>query len=159
MQLRGIKYEDITQYYKTSMFLICPFCSFKCDKENGNQICQNSNVINYPIIDINDDKIIHRYLENKMTSAIVFGGLEPIDSFDEVIRFIDKLRNQYNCNDDICIYSGYNKDEIKEQIKELKKYKNIIIKYGRYIPNQKSIEDKVLGITLASDNQWAERIS
>lgn len=159
MQLRGIKYEDITQYYKTSMFLICPFCSFKCDKENGSQICQNSNVINYPIIDINDDKIIHRYLENPMTNAIVFGGLEPMDSFSEVIRFIDKLRNQYNCNDDICIYSGYSKNELTEEIKELKKYKNIIIKFGRYIPNQKPIEDKVLGVQLISDNQYAEKIS
>ena len=159
MQLRGIKYEDITQYHKTSMFLICPFCSFKCDKENGSQICQNSIVASYPIININDDKIIHRYLENKMTNAIVFGGLEPIDSFDEVIRFIDKLRNQYNCDSDVVIFTGYNKNELTEEIKELKKYKNIIIKFGRYIPNQKSIEDKVLGITLASDNQWAEKIS
>ena len=159
MQLRGIKYEDITQYYKTSMFLICPFCSFKCDKENGNQICQNSNVINYPIIDINDDKIIHRYLENKMTSAIVFGGLEPMDSFDEVIRFIDKLRNQYSCDDDCVIYSGYNKNELIEQIKELKKYKNIIIKYGRFIPNEKAHLDKILGVNLASSNQYAEQLS
>ena len=38
-------------------------------------------------------------------------------------------------------------------------YKNIIIKYGRYIPNQTPHRDEVLGVNLASDNQYAERIS
>ena len=41
----------------------------------------------------------------------------------------------------------------------LKNYDNIIIKYGRYIPNQPSRYDSILGVTLASDNQYAERIS
>ena len=159
MKLRGLKYEDTVNYKKTSLFLILPYCSFKCDKESGQTICQNSLLVELPIIDIDDDKIIKDYLDNSLTHAVVFGGLEPMDSFDEVIRFIDKLRNHYNCNDDICIYSGYNKNELTEEIKELKKYKNIIIKYGRYIPNQKSIEDKILRVTLASDNQWAEKIS
>jgi hypothetical protein len=33
----------------------------------------------------------------------------------------------------------------------------IIIKYGRYKPNQKMKYDKVLGVNLASDNQFAIR--
>jgi hypothetical protein len=37
-------------------------------------------------------------------------------------------------------------------------YKNIIIKYGRYIPNQTPHYDEVLGVYLASDNQYAVRI-
>jgi hypothetical protein len=32
------------------------------------------------------------------------------------------------------------------------------MKYGRYIPNNKGRFDKVLGVQLASDNQYAERI-
>lgn len=41
----------------------------------------------------------------------------------------------------------------------LKKYKNIIVKFGRYIPNQKKHFDPVLGVELASDNQHAEKLS
>ena len=37
--------------------------------------------------------------------------------------------------------------------------KNIIIKYGRFIPDSKSRYDNILGITLASDNQYAEEIN
>jgi len=37
--------------------------------------------------------------------------------------------------------------------------KNIIIKYGRFIPDKEKHYDEVLGIYLASDNQYAERIS
>ena len=41
----------------------------------------------------------------------------------------------------------------------LKKYSNIIIKFGRFIPNQKPHYDPVLGVELASDNQYGEKIS
>ena len=41
----------------------------------------------------------------------------------------------------------------------VKNANNIIIKFGRFIPNQQSHYDAVLGIKLASSNQYAERIS
>lgn len=61
--------------------------------------------------------------------------------------------------DDIVIYTGYYKEEIKEYIDKLRVYPNIIIKFGRYIPNQEKHYEEELGIYLASDNQYAERIS
>ena len=72
-------------------------------------------------------------------------------------EFVQKLR-EYS-NDDIVIYTGYNKDEVIEYVKELSIYPNIIVKFGRYIPNQEKHFDDVLGVYLASDNQYAERIS
>ena len=36
------------------------------------------------------------------------------------------------------IYTGYNKEEITTYINMLKTYNNIIIKYGRFRPNQKA---------------------
>ena len=63
------------------------------------------------------------------------------------------------CNDDVVIYTGYYPDEIKDALDVLKGFKNIIIKFGRYIPNRQSRYDEILGVTLASDNQYAERIS
>ena len=38
-------------------------------------------------------------------------------------------------------------------------YPNIVIKYGRYIPNINSTYDNELGVTLASENQYAIRES
>ena len=97
------------------------------------------------------------YLKDGLEESIVFGGLEPMLQFQELISFIDKFRNI--SNDDIVIYTGYYKTEIEKEIDILKKYKNIIIKFGRYIPNRQSRYDEVLGVTLISDNQFAEKIS
>ena len=62
-------------------------------------------------------------------------------------------------NDDIVIYTGYTEEEIKEQVGLLSKYTNIIIKFGRFVPDQESHYDDVLGIKLASPNQYARKIS
>ena len=67
---------------------------------------------------------------------------------------------------DVVIYTGYTKEELQNKIykdnisylDKLKQYKNIIIKYGRYIPDQEPHYDEVLGVNLASDNQYAERL-
>ena len=72
---------------------------------------------------------------------------------------IDMLRNHLFCNDDVVIYTGYNKEEIADKIEVLKKFKNIIIKFGRFIPNSKKKYDEVLGVELASENQYGEKIS
>ena len=155
MKLRGYVEEDFTNYKKPSMFLITPYCDFKCCIENGNNICQNMDVIKAPIIDVDNDELIKRYLNNPITKSIVFGGLEPIDSFDEVREFINTLRWDYNCFDDVVIYTGYNADEVIDQCMRLSKFANVIVKFGRFIPDQKSHFDEVLGVELASPNQYA----
>lgn len=42
---------------------------------------------------------------------------------------------------------------------ELKSYKNIIIKFGRYVSGQKQHFDDILGVYLSSDNQYAKNIN
>lgn len=159
MIVKGIIDEDFINYKKPSMIIEMPTCTFKCDKDYGKPICQNSNLVMAQNIEIDALQIIYRYLTNPITKAIVFQGLEPFDSFDDMISIIYELRQNYMNQDDIIIYTGYNKDEIKDQIEYLKKYPNIIIKFGRYIPNQPSHFDDILGVKLASPNQYAERIS
>lgn len=158
MILKDIVVEDFTNYCKTSMFLIFPYCTFKCDKENGVTLCQNSSLVKQPNIDISIDNVINCYINNPITSAIVCGGLEPLDSFDELLELIKKLRVEYKCDDDIVIYTGYNKDEILDKINMLKEFNNIIIKYGRFIPHQKPHLDPILKVYLASDNQYTEKL-
>ena len=159
MKIRNLMDEDIVNYKKTSMFIATCYCDFKCCKDLNLDICicQNSPIAQSKIINMSDERIIKRYIKNKLTHAVVFGGLEPFKQFDELIEFIKKLREQ--TEDEIIIYTGYNKDEIDEEINQLKQYKNIIIKFGRYIPGHKVHLDEVLGVNLASDNQYAEKIS
>ena len=96
---------------------------------------------------------------SKVTEAVIFGGLEPFEQFNEMEEVIHDLRLVFRCNDDVVIYTGYYPEEIKEQLKTLSAYKNIIVKFGRFVQNSTGRFDDVLGVTLASDNQYAERIS
>lgn len=159
MQIKGLKDEDYINYLKPCMFIIASSCTFKCDKENGCNLCQNSHLAQIPKIIVEASDIIERYLNNPLTEAIVWGGLEPFDSFEEMYDFIFQLRNCYLNDDDVVIYTGYNKNEIINEIQALQKFKNIIVKFGRFVPNQEKHYDKILGVQLASENQYAERIS
>ena len=153
MKIKGLITEDFVNYKKASMTIIFPYCTFKC----GEDYCQNSPLTKSPIIDISINDLVNRYNNNPITEAVVMQGLEPFDSWSDLKEFVKKLR-EYN-NDDIVIYTGYNKDEVIKYIKELSVYPNIIVKFGRYIPNQEKHYDDVLGVYLASNNQYAERIS
>ena len=159
MLIKDINECDFINYKKISMFIIFPFCSFKCDKEFGVKLCQNWGLTREPNIEISSKEIIDRYLRNPITQAVVCGGLEPFDSWKDLLSFIKEFRKF--SNDDIVIYTGYNKDEILDKIQTLKdnNINNIIIKFGRYKPNEEKHFDEVLGVNLASFNQYAERVS
>lgn len=157
MKLIGIIDTDTVNYKKISMVLEFPYCSFKCDRECGKKVCQNSDLASAPIIDIKINEIIKMYNDNLMTEAIVCQGLEPMDSIYDLFNFIENFRKE--SQDDIVIYTGYNKEEIPHIVKQLMNYPNIIIKFGRFIPDDQYHYDDVLGVNLASMNQYAERIS
>jgi hypothetical protein len=157
MKLIGIIDTDTVNYKKISMVLEFPYCSFKCDRECGKKVCQNSDLASAPIIDIKIDEIIKMYNNNPMTEAIICQGLEPMDSIYDLFNFIEKFREQ--SQDDIVIYTGYKKEEIPHIVKQLMNYPNIVIKFGRFIPDDQYHYDDVLGVNLASMNQYAERIS
>ena len=160
MRIKGLQDEDFVNYKKPSMFIGTSICDWKCCTEQclDKSICQNSSLANSKTIDISADKIYRRYINNPITKAVVIGGLEPILQFSEVLDLIYTFRNN-GCFDDFVIYTGYNKEEIADKITLLSKYKNIVIKYGRYIPRQEKHYDEVLGVYLISDNQYAEKIS
>jgi hypothetical protein len=139
------------------MVIEFPYCSFKCDKECGKQVCQNGALANSPNINIERMDLINRYLKNDITQSIVMQGLEPFDSWNDLISFVFLFRCY--SDDDIVIYTGYNLSELEEKVELLSYFKNIIIKFGRYIPNKQSHHDNILGVNLASDNQYAVKIS
>lgn len=155
MIVKDIIDEDFINYKKPSMFILTPKCSFKCCKEAGNEICQNMDMVKQPNIEIDNSKVIERYLNNPITSAIVFGGLEPLDTFEDVYSFIKEFRDK--CLDDVVIYTGYYPEEIKDKIDSISKFENIIVKFGRFIPGTEKKLDSILGIELY-EPQWAERL-
>lgn len=157
MLIKGIIDEDFINYKKPCMVIEFPYCSFKCDKECGKQVCQNGALANSSNINIERMDLVDRYLKNDITQSIVMQGLEPFDSWNDLITLIFLFRCY--TNDDIVIYTGYNESEVFEQIERLQYFKNIIIKFGRYIPNQQAHYDDILGVNLASNNQYAIKIS
>ena len=157
MLIKGIIDEDFINYKKPCMVIEFPYCSFKCDKECGKQVCQNGALANSPNINIERMDLIDRYLKNDITQSIVMQGLEALDSWNDLIILIFLFRCY--TNDDIVIYTGYNESEVSEKIEQLQYFKNIIIKFGRYIPNQQAHYDDILGVKLASQNQYAKKIS
>lgn len=177
MIVKQIVDEDFVNYKNPSMFIAFPNCSWKCEKECGKRVCQNGTLATSPDIEIDVEKIVARYMNNPITNAIVLGGLEPFDSFFDLYNFVSCLREK--CSDDIVIYTGYTKEELinkKVDVETticdgyifsfdtnylylIEAFCNIVIKFGRYIPNQEPHFDEVLGVNLASNNQYAEKLS
>lgn len=155
MKIKGLIDEDFVNYKLPSMYVVFPYCTFKCG-----QWCQNANLKDVELIDISPRKLAERYADNPITQAVVCAGLEPFDSFDDLLLFVEELRKL--TNDDIVIYTGYDKVEVNEYLNLLKQYRNIVVKFGRYLPpdaHTTSRYDETLGVILASNNQYAERIS
>ncbi len=155
MRVKNIIDEDFVNYKKPSMFIATCFCDWKCCTEQGLNIsvCQNSVTAQQKTIDIPADEIFRRYVNNPISQAVVFGGLEPMKQFDEVVEVISMFRGNNN-NDTFVIYTGYDLNEISRECKYLKNnFLNIIMKTGRYVPDNKPHFDSILGINLISDNQ------
>lgn len=132
-------------------------CTFKCNKESKCDVCQNKDLNNTAIKDYNIDDIISIYKKQYLPNSITFQGLEPLDNLKQLLWFIYYFR--LSSNDRIYIWTGYTEDECSDLIyliEHVMKWCNIIIKYGRFIPNQKPHYDNILGVNLISDNQYAK---
>jgi hypothetical protein len=160
IKVKDIIDEVFQDYKETSMFIAISKCDWKCCNELGldKSICQNSEIAMQKTFEVPVDEIFSRYTQNNITKSIVIGGLEPFLQFDEVLNLIKYFRTN-NVNDEFIIYTGYYKKEIQQQINTLTQFKNLIVKFGRFIPDQKSHYDNILGVNLISNNQYAERIS
>ena len=159
ISVKDICDETFQDYKRAGMLIACIKCDFKCCRELPDRpcFCQNLDIVKKADINISLAEIYERYTTNPITEAIIFGGLEPFLQFDQILNLIRYFRDR-GCNDDVVIYTGYYDYEIKGEIKELRKLGNIIIKYGRFIPDSSKRYDDILGIELSSENQYAERI-
>lgn len=166
MKIKGLIDEDFVNFSLPSMYIAFPNCSWKC----GRGLCQNNPLAQSPDFEISREKICERFISNSISQAFVFAGLEPFDSFMDLLSLVDTIRNKYQLKNPIVIFTGYTKEELEEGklsidgSREIFKsgweflvsLPNIVVKFGRYIPNQDSHVDNVLGVKLASPNQYAE---
>ena len=155
-----VKQDDFVQYKKTCVVVCFPNCTWKCCTEAGipTSVCQNQEMCGLKDIDITPEDVYNLYKESLFAESICCSGLEPMLQFDDVLSLLKYFR-EHDCDADFVIYTGYYRHEIEDKVQELSKYKNVIVKFGRYVPNQEKHYDEVLGVWLASDNQYAERIS
>ena len=172
MRIKNLIDEDFVNYKKPSLFIGCGECDFKCDRECGKAVCQNSALAKAPSISVYEGEIIDRFFNNPITDAFVFGGLEPFysqETVDGLIRLMLEIIAQHGFRHytepiDVVIYTGFYPTEIYDYLKEIQKnigtvYNgkgiNVIIKFGRFIPDSTPRFDELLGVELASDNQFA----
>ena len=123
MKVKAIQEEDFTNYKECSLFIGTSFCDFKCQKENPECKCQNSQLATAPIKEVSVDSIIKQFDNDIFTKAIIFGGLEPMLQIDELLDFIKEFR--VNHSNTRVIYTGYYESEIEEQLAKLKKFQNM----------------------------------
>lgn len=156
------KPTTVLNYYK-KIGLLVPIgisCTWKCKNcINRQHTFKNSN--KYHISEYEIGEIIKIYKKNILVESLILAGLEPFDNPHDLRRLIGVFRD--SISDDIIIYTGYDNDdidtnkELKMLLQEILKYDNILVKFGRYIEGKDKIYDNVLGIELASDNQWTFR--
>lgn len=163
MKLLGVKADNITDYKKTALLIAFPHCTLKCGEE-----CQNKHLMNMKDYISATPQDITTFYSGLIThKAIVMAGLEPLDSFPDVldlVRNIMLLRKEA----DIVIYTGYTLEEYKAQFEAelIKAYKNsdapltyrgnkqLIVKVGRYDSSKRHDWcPRALGVNLATTNQ------
>ena len=160
MKILDVLDVDSVNYKKLCMTIMFPYCSFKCNKDAGTIVCQNYQSKGSELIDVEINELIKMYVENPLTEAIVMQGFEPFDSYNDLYALIYEFTRV--SKDDIVIYTGYNKSEIQSEVLalcDLIECNNLIIKFGRYVPNDISVFDETLGVTLSSSNQYAEVVN
>lgn len=162
MRVRKLITERFQDYKLPCMYLATCFCDWKCCPDNPS-VCQNNPVARMPIIDVSNDEILDAYLSDPITKAIVVAGLEPLLQAQEVLDLIRRAVER-KVTTTFVIYTGYTKAETQfigflDGLQFIADSGvNVVMKYGRYLPNQRPHFDAVLGVDLASDNQYGEQV-
>lgn len=146
--------EVFQDYKKSALLFSTCYCDWKCCHEAGVDIdiCQNQKVSQQREVTLPFESILKK-VNQSFTDAVIFGGLEPILQADEVVQCIEYLR-KHGVKKDIVVYTGYYLEEIDPETLAYLALNDCILKCGRFIPDRKPKFDAVLGITLASDNQY-----
>ena len=157
LDLYTINECDLVNYkYPTFMIAMGTTCTFKCERECGMEVCQNHPLLKEDIIHYSIPNAIWRYDRQSLSKSITLQGLEPLDNMVQLIWFLIEFRRDHN--DTVIIWTGYTEEECESFIELLKELEidNIIIKFGRFVPNKEPHFDEILGVELANEEQYAK---
>lgn len=153
----SIEVKDVTevfQDYKKPALMVCTaHCDFKCCKDAGYDVCHNMKVAKQRGVFLPFARLLNMVNKSTLTDAVLFGGLEPFLQADELVQCIEYLR-AHGMTKDIVIYTGYDRSELDQKTLLRLSCSQVIVKFGRYVPNSSPVFDPILGIILASDNQY-----
>lgn len=161
IQIVNLIEEDFIDYKAPGMFLGFPYCSGKCNEEAGEIVCQNQALKEAKLIDISIDEILERYRKNGIVKSLIFGGMEPFDSFEQMRELVNAFYTVYEYRDPIIIYTGYYPLEIESELRDLYSIcgsENIVVKFGRYVPGLPPFIDPILCVKLSSISQYAMKL-
>ena len=160
MKVVNIK-ETFNDFLSPSLLVAVKKCDYKCCKEANIAIstCHNYSLDLEKEIDIKNEYLFNKFINNKFVESLGFAGKEPMLDiyFYDIEKYIEYHRKFDNSP--IFIYTGYYENEIIEKINILKKYENIYIKIGRFIPNKQSYKDDLTGVILSNKEQKFIKIS
>ena len=94
IKLKGLVDEDVVNYRKTSMFIIFPSCDFKCEKECGRAVCQNSSLAKAPILSYDDKEIIEENSKSLIEAIVNMknGSVITIELEDGCVEYITRTK-------------------------------------------------------------------
>lgn len=150
-------------YKKVGLYVPTSHCTFKCVTEaNAKGIkfieCQNHALAGCSKrIDMSAKEIYDIAQNDVFVEAIILSGLDPLDSFEETMKFVDEFRKLSDM--ELVIFTGYKEEEISDKIEMLSKYNGITMKVGRYDPTIPAKYDPIGEVTLATGNQYFINVS
>lgn len=150
MLVKTILPEDYVNYKKPALFISSSRCDGNCPN------CQNQFLKDQTTLNIDNKRLVKLFIDNPLTEAIVLAGLDPFASFEDTLEFYKELRKE-SPTTTVVIYTGQYPTQLEREINSLVSIGGpLIIKFGDYREGDKPHFDELLGIELASDNQYAE---
>lgn len=150
MEIKGVIWEDFNNYRLPSLFIGTSSCPHNCEG------CQNEALKLVKGVKVTNAFLIDAYVNNPITKAIVLGGLDPLMTFEDTYSFVKDVRKR-GINDTIIIYTGFKEEVVDHWVEKLVALGgHLVVKYGKYIKGHEPHMDSVLGVRLASDNQYAK---
>jgi len=168
MKLLGRPKTVLSDYKKFAIYLPTTFCTLKCMTElkqreiklEEHEECHNHKLLGCNTIELSTLDIKTKYIDNNpLVECVILSGLDPMDDFDNSIKFIKEFR-ELDKKMEIVIFTGYEPEEIMDKINLLKEIdnRNITFKFGRFRPDLKPRYDEVGEVTLISGNQYFKNI-
>lgn len=141
--IKGIFHERTEDAPFIGALICANNCNFNCND------CINQDLKYSTGYYMEDTEIIKEVLSNIFNKGIILSGLEWTLQSAEMLKLIDLALDN---NLEVILYTGMIKEDFFNKFPQLK-YKNILIKFGKFNKELYVENYKVYGIKLASSNQ------